>query len=147
MTTIPACKRHRVISLTYSCPFKGRTIVMFFPSGFVFRKEGNRGDIIEKVCLSTMASLVTQSNSVSIRPRFRLDLDMEKVYFEPMERYGSILKLSQADEEKELEFELNYLASLTFEERLKMMKQKSREMLRQMVSMDTEDLLRFLNAH
>ena len=48
-----------------------------------------------------------------------------------MERYGSILKLSQADEEKELEFELNYLASLTFEERLKMMKQKSRETLRQ----------------
>ena len=50
-----------------------------------------------------------------------------------MEKHGSILKLSQADEEKELEFELNYLASLTFEERLKMMKQKSREMLRQMV--------------
>ncbi len=50
-----------------------------------------------------------------------------------MESYKSILKLSQADEEKELEFELNYLASLTFEERFKMMKQKSREMLRQMV--------------
>ena len=50
-----------------------------------------------------------------------------------MERYGSILKLSQPDEEKELEFELNYLASLTFEERLKMMRQKSREMLRQMI--------------
>jgi len=58
---------------------------------------------------------------------------MKKVYFEPMERSKSILKLSQADEERELEFELNYLASLTFEERLKMMKQKSREMLRQMV--------------
>ena len=58
---------------------------------------------------------------------------MKKVYFEPMERKGSILKLSQADEERELEFELNYLASLTFEERLKMMKQKSREMLRQRV--------------
>ncbi len=80
-----------------------------------------------------MASLVTQSNSVSIRPRIRLDLDMEKVYFEPMGSHGSILKLSQSDEEKELEFELNYLASLTFEERLKMMKRKSREMLRQMV--------------
>ncbi len=66
-------------------------------------------------------------------PRFRLDLGMKKVYFEPMERCRSILKLSEADEEKELEFELNYLASLTFEERLKMMKQKSREMLRQMV--------------
>jgi len=50
-----------------------------------------------------------------------------------MEKNRSILKLSQSDEEKELEFELNYLASLTFEERLKMMRQKSREMLRQMV--------------
>ena len=45
----------------------------------------------------------------------------------------SILKLSEADEVKELEFELDYLASLTFEERLTMMRQKSREMLRQMI--------------
>ena len=74
-----------------------------------------------------------KSNRVRIRSRFGLDLDMKKVYFEPVEKHGSILKLSQADEEKELEFELNYLASLTFEERLKMMRQKSREMLRQMV--------------
>jgi len=44
-----------------------------------------------------------------------------------------ILKLSEDDEEKEIEFELNYLASLTFEERLKMMREKSREMLRQLV--------------
>ncbi len=51
-----------------------------------------------------------------------------------MERKRSILKLSQCDEERELEFELNYLASLTFEERLQMMRQKSREMLRQMVN-------------
>ncbi len=50
-----------------------------------------------------------------------------------MKGHRSILKLSQADEVKELEFELNYLASLTFEERLKMMRQKSREMLRQMI--------------
>ncbi len=50
-----------------------------------------------------------------------------------MGKHGSILNLSQADEEKELEFELNHLASLTFEERLKMMKEKSREMLRQLV--------------
>ena len=50
-----------------------------------------------------------------------------------MERNRSILKLSRADEEKALEFELNYLASLTFEERLQMMRQKSKEMLRQMV--------------
>ena len=50
-----------------------------------------------------------------------------------MKRKRSILKLSQADEVKELEFELDYLASLTFEERLKMMRQKSKEMLRQMI--------------
>ena len=50
-----------------------------------------------------------------------------------MEKDHSILKLSQPDEEKELEFELDYLASLTFEERLEMMRQKSKEMLRQMV--------------
>jgi len=50
-----------------------------------------------------------------------------------MEGNRSILKLSQSDEERELEFELNYLASLTFEERLEMMRRKSRVMLRQMV--------------
>jgi len=50
-----------------------------------------------------------------------------------MEKSPSILKLAEPDEERELEFELNYLASLTFEDRLKMMRQKSREMLRQMV--------------
>ena len=50
-----------------------------------------------------------------------------------MKKNRSILKLSQADEAKELEFELDYLASLTFEERLTMMRQKSREMLRQMI--------------
>jgi hypothetical protein len=78
-------------------------------------------------CFRTYVSFVEH------RTRFKLDLDVKKVYFEPMERNESILKLSQADEERELEFELNYLASLTFEERLKMMRQKSREMLRQMV--------------
>ena len=50
-----------------------------------------------------------------------------------MQRGRSILKLSQADEVKELEFELDYLASLTFEERLNMMRRKSTEMLRQMI--------------
>jgi len=50
-----------------------------------------------------------------------------------MKENRSILKLSQADDVKELEFELDYLTSLTFEERLKMMRQKSREMLRQMI--------------
>jgi hypothetical protein len=50
-----------------------------------------------------------------------------------MNKNRSVLKLSQGDEAKELEFELDYLASLTFEERLQMMRQKSREMLRQMI--------------
>jgi hypothetical protein len=44
-----------------------------------------------------------------------------------------VLTLSADDEEKELEFELNYLSSLTFEERLKMMREKSKEMLKQMI--------------
>ena len=50
-----------------------------------------------------------------------------------MEKNPHILKLSSGDEEKELEFELDYLSSLTFEERLKMMREKSREMLKQMI--------------
>jgi len=50
-----------------------------------------------------------------------------------MNKNRSVLKLSQGDEAKELEFELDYLASLTFEERLQMMRQKSKEMLRQMI--------------
>ena len=44
-----------------------------------------------------------------------------------------VLKLAVDDEEKELEFELDYLSSLMFEERLKMMREKSREMLKQMI--------------
>ena len=55
------------------------------------------------------------------------------VKFNLMERDPRILKLSSDDEEKELEFELDYLSSLTFEERLKMMREKSREMLKQMI--------------
>ena len=58
---------------------------------------------------------------------------VEVAKIDPMGKNTSILKLSTDDEERELEFELNYLASLTFEERLKMMREKSREMLRQMV--------------
>jgi hypothetical protein len=50
-----------------------------------------------------------------------------------MKKQPMILKLSADDEEKELDFELNYLSSLTFEERLKLMREKSQEMLRQMV--------------
>ncbi len=50
-----------------------------------------------------------------------------------MEKNPYILKLSSDDEKKELEFELDYLSSLTFEERLKMMREKSKEMLKQMI--------------
>ncbi len=50
-----------------------------------------------------------------------------------MTKKQRVLKLSVDDEEKELEFELDYLSSLTFEERLKMMREKSREMLKQMI--------------
>jgi len=49
-----------------------------------------------------------------------------------MTKKPGVLKLAADDEEKELEFELDYLSSLTFEERLKMMREKSREMLKQM---------------
>jgi len=55
------------------------------------------------------------------------------VTFSIMEKGPPILKLSSDDEKKELEFELDYLSSLTFEERLKMMREKSREMLKQMI--------------
>ena len=50
-----------------------------------------------------------------------------------MAKNTRVLKLSVDDEAKELEFELEYLSSLTFEERLKMMTEKSREMLKQMI--------------
>jgi len=50
-----------------------------------------------------------------------------------MAKKAKVLKLTVDDEEKELKFELDYLSSLTFEERLKMMREKSREMLKQMI--------------
>ena len=50
-----------------------------------------------------------------------------------MKKKQRVLKLAVDDEEKELEFELDYLSSLTFEKRLKMMREKSREMLKQMI--------------
>jgi hypothetical protein len=50
-----------------------------------------------------------------------------------MTEKSRVLKLSGDNEEKELQFELDYLSSLTFEERLKMMREKSREMLKQMI--------------
>ena len=55
------------------------------------------------------------------------------VNFNAMKKNTHLLKLSSDDEKKELEFELDYLSSLTFEERLLMMTEKSREMLKQMI--------------
>jgi len=52
-----------------------------------------------------------------------------------MGKNQSILALSEHDEGKELEFELQYQLSLSFEERLNMMREKSEEMLRQMVEL------------
>jgi len=55
------------------------------------------------------------------------------VIFNVMKKNQHLLKLSSDDEKNELEFELDYLSSLTFEERFKMMREKSREMLKQMI--------------
>ena len=44
-------------------------------------------------------------------------------------RVRSILKLKKDNENKEIEFELNYLKSLTTEQRFQMMFKKTREML------------------
>ena len=40
-----------------------------------------------------------------------------------------VLKLEKDDERQEIEFELDYLASLTTRQRFQMMRQKSREMI------------------
>lgn len=40
-----------------------------------------------------------------------------------------VLKLDRADEEKEIEFELNFLSSLSRNERFEMMSRKTREIL------------------
>jgi len=42
----------------------------------------------------------------------------------------AILKLDKDDEDKEIEFELDYLTSLTTSQRFEMMFRKTREMLR-----------------
>ena len=52
-----------------------------------------------------------------------------------MTRPPSILKLSEDNESKELEFELEYLRSLSFEERMTVMTKKSKEMLKQLVEL------------
>jgi len=41
----------------------------------------------------------------------------------------AVLKLEKDDEQQEIEFELDYLVSLTTQQRFQMMTQKSREML------------------
>ena len=41
----------------------------------------------------------------------------------------AVLKLEKDDEQREIEFELDYLVSLTTQQRFQMMAQKSREML------------------
>ena len=41
----------------------------------------------------------------------------------------AVLKLEKDDEQREIEFELDYLMSLTTQQRFQMMTQKSREML------------------
>jgi hypothetical protein len=57
------------------------------------------------------------------------------VQYFSMRRPPSILKLSEDDESKELEFELEYLRSLSFEERLAMMRKKSEEMMKRLVEL------------
>lgn len=52
-----------------------------------------------------------------------------------MIRAQSILKLSEDNESKEFEFELEYLRSLSFVERMTMMRNKSKEMLKQLVEL------------
>ena len=52
-----------------------------------------------------------------------------------MTRPPSILKLSEDNESKELEFELEYLRSLSFEERMTMIREKSKETLKQLVEL------------
>jgi hypothetical protein len=52
-----------------------------------------------------------------------------------MDKNQSILALSEHNESQELEFELEYQGSLSFEERLNMMREKSKEMLSQMVEL------------
>jgi len=47
----------------------------------------------------------------------------------------SILKLSEDNESKEFEFELESLRSLSFEERMTVMRKKSKEMLKQLVEL------------
>jgi len=46
-----------------------------------------------------------------------------------MKAYMAILKLDKHNEAKEIEFELNYLASLTTQQRFELMFRKTEEML------------------
>jgi hypothetical protein len=68
-----------------------------------------------------------------ISPIFQLPFSFEIGRMKLMTKKAKVLKLTVDDAERELEFEIDYLSSLTFEERLKMMREKSREMLKQMI--------------
>jgi len=59
-------------------------------------------------------------------------------------RAGGILKLAADDPERELEFELAYLRSLTTQERFALMFRKSRELAESLAHMDTESPLESL---
>jgi hypothetical protein len=68
-------------------------------------------------------------------PRRPLVLWDEMVWYFSMNRPPSILKLSEDNESQELEFELEDLRSLSFEERSTMMRKKFKEMLKQLVEL------------
>ncbi len=50
-------------------------------------------------------------------------------YFDSVRAYMAILKLNKHDEDKEIEFELDYLTSLTTQQRFELMFKKTHEML------------------
>jgi hypothetical protein len=64
-----------------------------------------------------------------------LVLSDEMVLYFSMTKPPSILKLSKDNESKEVVFELGYPRSLSFEERLTMMRKISKELLNQLVEL------------
>ena len=58
-----------------------------------------------------------------------------------------ILKLHTHDKDKEIEFELNYLLSLSTKQRFQMMLKKTEEICNLLKNMDTEKLLKLLKEH
>ena len=59
----------------------------------------------------------------------------EMVKYSSKNKSTSILKLSEDNESKKLEFTLEFLRSLSFEELLTMMRKKSKEMPKQLVEL------------